>query len=146
SIPKNVGALPYYYNHKLKSSGTPVAYHFGSKFPFGYGLGYTKFEYSALTIPEDHVNINEGAIALSLKLENRGEREGCEVVQVYVRDLHASLVRPVKELKAFVRVTLQPKQRAKVSFTIPVDMLNFTNADNRRMVEAGVFEIMIGAS
>jgi beta-glucosidase-like glycosyl hydrolase len=146
SIPKNVGAVPYYYNHKLKSSGTPVAYHFGSKYPFGYGLAYTRFEYSTLTIREKHININDGAIALSLKLENSGEREGCEVVQVYVRDVYASLVRPVKELKAFERVTLKPKQRAVVSFTIPVDMLNFTNVDNRRMVEAGEFEIMVGAS
>jgi beta-xylosidase len=146
SIPKNVGAVPYYYNHKLKSSGTPVAYHFGSKYSFGFGRAYTSFEYSALTIREDRVNINDGAIALSLKLENSGEREGCEVVQVYVRDVYASLVRPVKELKAFERVTLLPKQRAMVSFTIPVDMLNFTNVHNRRMVEPGEFEIMVGAS
>jgi Fibronectin type III-like domain len=61
-----------------------------------------------------------------LALENTGEREGCEVIQVYVRDLDASLVRPVKELKAFKRVGLQPGQRAEVSFAIPVDMLNFT--------------------
>ena len=129
SIPKNVGAVPYYYNHKLKSGGTPIAYHFGSKYPFGYGLSYTRFEYSSLTIQQDHVNINDGTIALSLKLENSGEREGCEVVQVYVRDVYASLVRPVKELKAFKRVTLRPKQRAVVSFAIPVDMLNFTNRE-----------------
>ena len=146
SIPKNVGAVPYYYNHKLKSGGTPIAYHFGSKYSFGYGLSYTRFEYSALTIRQDHVNINDGTIALSLNLENSGEREGCEVVQVYVRDVYASLVRPVKELKAFKRVTLQPRQRAVVSFAIPVDMLNFTNRNNQRMVEAGEFEIMVGAS
>ena len=127
SIPKNVGAVPYYYNHKLKSGGTPIAYHFGSKYSFGYGLSYTRFEYSELKIQQDHVNINDGTIALSLNLENSGEREGCEVVQVYVRDVYASLVRPVKELKAFKRVTLQPKQSAVVSFAIPVDMLNFTN-------------------
>jgi beta-xylosidase len=81
-----------------------------------------------------------------LILENSGEREGCEVVQVYVRDLYASLVRPVKELKAFQRVTLQPKQRAIVTFAIPIDMLNFTDRDNQRIVEAGDFEIMVGAS
>jgi beta-glucosidase len=63
-----------------------------------------------------------------------------------VRDPYASLVRPVKELKAFKRVLLQPRQRAEVSFAIPVDMLNFTNRDNQRMVEAGEFEIMVGAS
>jgi beta-xylosidase len=146
SIPKNAGAVPYYYNHKLKSSGTPVAYHFGTKYPFGFGRSYTRFEYSALSIHEDRANIDDGAVALSLKLQNSGDREGCEVVQVYVRDVHASLVRPVKELKAFKRANLQPAQSAIVSFIIPVDMLNFTNADNRRVVEAGEFEVMVGPS
>ena len=63
-----------------------------------------------------------------------------------MRDVYASLVRPVKELKAFKRVTLQARQRAVVNFIIPVDMLNFTNKDNQRMVEAGEFEVMVGAS
>ena len=146
SIPKNVGAVPFYYNHKLKSAGTPIAYHFGSKYCFGYGLSYTRFEYGPLVIEQDRVDINGGTIAFSLTLENCGELEGYEVAQVYVRDLFASQVRPVKELKAFKRVTLQPKQKAMVRFTIPVDMLNFTNRDNRRVVEAGEFEIMVGAS
>jgi beta-xylosidase len=146
SIPKNVGAVPYYYNHKLKSGGTPIAYHFGSKYPFGYGLSYTRFVYSLLKIQQDHVSIDDGTIAFSLNLENSGEREGCEVVQVYVRDVYASLVRPVKELKGFQRVTLQPKEKAVVSFAIPVDMLNLTNKENYRMVEPGEFEIMVGAS
>jgi beta-xylosidase len=82
---------------------------------------------------------------LCLKLENTGEREGCETVQVYVHDPYASLVRPVKELKAFKRVTLLPRQKAAVSFAIPIDMLNFTKY-NQRMVEAGEFEIIVGAS
>jgi beta-glucosidase-like glycosyl hydrolase len=146
SIPKNVGAMPYYYNHKLKSGGTPIAYHFGSKYSFGFGLSYTRFEYSRLTFLQKQVNIRDGIISLSLDLENSGEREGCEVVQVYVRDVYASLVRPVKELKAFQRVTLQSKQKATVAFDLPVDMLNFTNRDNQRVVEAGEFEMMIGAS
>jgi beta-glucosidase-like glycosyl hydrolase len=146
SIPKNVGAVPYYYNHKLKSGGTPIAYHFGTRYPFGYGLSYTRFQYSSLAIRQDRVDINEGDIVISFNLENTGECEGCETVQVYVRDLYASLVRPVKELKAFQRVTLQPGQKAKVTFAIPVDMLNFTNFENKRMVEAGEFEIMVGAS
>jgi beta-xylosidase len=146
SIPKNAGAVPFYYNHKLKSGGTPIAYHFGSKYCFGHGLSFTRFEYGPLVIEQDRVDINGGTIALLLTLENSGEREGCEVAQVYVRDLCASQVRPVKELKAFKRVMLQPKQKVVVRFTIPVDMLNFTNRDNRRMVEAGEFEIMVGAS
>ena len=146
SIPKNAGAVPYYYNHKLKSGGTPIAYHFGSKYSFGYGLSYTRFEYGELALPQDHVDINDGTVTLSLRVGNSGEREGCEVVQVYVRDVYASLVRPVKELKAFKRVTLQPGQSARVTFAIPVDMLNFTNMNNERIVEAGDFEIMVGAS
>jgi beta-xylosidase len=146
SIPKNVGAVPYYYNHKLKSGGTPIAYHFGSKYGFGYGLSYTRFEYSDLRLQDTRVDIGAGTLSLSVNVENIGKREGCEVVQIYVRDVHASLVRPVKELKAFKRVTLQPKEKAEISFEIPVDMLNFTNTVNRRMVEAGEFEIMVGAS
>ena len=145
SVPKNTGAVPYYYNHKLKSGGTPIAYHFGSKYPFGHGLSYTRFEYSALTIEQTRVNIVDGTIAFSFALENVGEREGCETVQVYFRDLYASLVRPVKELKGFRRVSLQPGQRAEVRFAIPVDMLNFTN-NNQRTVEAGEFDLMVGAS
>jgi len=146
SIPKSTGAVPYYYNHKLKSAGTPVAYHFGSKYCFGYGLSYTRFEYRELKFEQERVPIDDGTIRLSVEVENSGDREGSEVVQVYVRDVYASLVRPVKELKAFKRVTLQPKQRVVVRFGIPVDMLNFTDRDNRRTVEAGEFEIMVGAS
>ncbi|HEY0792127.1 MAG TPA: glycoside hydrolase family 3 N-terminal domain-containing protein [Chthoniobacterales bacterium] len=146
SVPKSVGAVPYYYNHKLKSGGTPIAYHFGSKYCFGYGLGYSRFEYRDLKIPQDRVGIDGGTINLSVELENRGDREGCEVVQVYVRDTFASLVRPVKELKAFKRVTLHPKQKAVVRFGIPVDLLNFTDRNNQRVVEAGEFEVMVGAS
>ncbi|MBV9491746.1 MAG: glycoside hydrolase family 3 C-terminal domain-containing protein [Verrucomicrobia bacterium] len=146
SIPKNVGAVPYYYNHKLKSGGTPIAYHFGTKYCFGYGLSYTRFEYRDLKIRQEQVDIEQGAIDLSLEIENSGEREGSEVVQVYVRDVYASLVRPVKELKAFKRVTLQPRQKAVVNFSIPVDVLSFTNKHNQRMVEAGEFEVMIGVS
>ena len=145
SIPKNVGAVPYYYNHKLKSGGAPIAYHFGSKYAFGYGLSYTQFKYGDLRIKEDRVG-NDGTVEVSVDLENTGAREGCEVVQLYVRDVYASLVRPVKELKGFQRVNLQPGQRAAVTFSIPVDMLNFTNADNQRIVEAGEFEVMVGAS
>jgi beta-xylosidase len=146
SIPKNVGAVPYYYNHKLKSGGAPIAYHFGTKYAFGYGLSYTQFAYGELRIKESQISTTGGTVELAIDLENTGEREGCEVVQVYFRDVYASLVRPVKELKAFQRVSLRPKERAVVSFSIPVDMLNFTNAAYRRVVEAGEFEVMVGAS
>jgi beta-glucosidase len=146
SVPKNAGAMPYYYNHKLKSGGTPIAFHFGSRYPFGYGLTYTRFEYDELKIRENRISSADGNLSISLKLTNNGEREGCEVVQLYVRDVYASLVRPEKELKAFKRVVLVPGRSALVRFNLPVDMLNFTNQENQRMIESGEFEIMIGAS
>ncbi|MBV8587300.1 MAG: glycoside hydrolase family 3 C-terminal domain-containing protein, partial [Verrucomicrobia bacterium] len=146
SIPKNAGAIPFYYNHKLKSGGTPIAFHFGSKYCFGYGKTYTQFDYASLVLGQRQININDGTVELSFTLTNTGDREGCEVVQVYVRDLHASVVRPVKELKAFQRVSLRPKEKAIVRFNIPVDMLNFTNNSYARMIEPGEFELMVGAS
>lgn len=146
SVPKSAGAVPFFYNHKLKSAGTPIAYHFGSRYPFGFGLGYTKFEYHDLEVKELQVPIKGGTIELELVIENVGTREGTEVVQVYVRDRLASAVRPVRELKAFSRVSVDVGERAKVSMSIPVDMLNFTDENGERVVEPGEFDVMIGSS
>lgn len=145
SIPKNVGAVPYYYNHKLKSGGTPIAYHFGSKYNFGYGLTYTDFEYSNLVLQESQVDI-DGCIQLSVDIKNTGSVQGCEIVQLYVRDKVASLVRPIRELKGFERVNLEPGQTATVHFTLPTDMLNFTDHKIQRIIEPGDFELMVGKS
>ena len=146
SVPKSAGAMPYYYNHKLKSAGTPIALHFGSRYPFGYGLSYTRFEYHELQLEEDQVDIETGEIVLSFKLVNTGDRTGTEVAQLYVRDRSASLVRPVKELRAFTRVTLRPAQTAQVTFRLPVDVLNFTGLAGQRIIEPGTFELQVGAS
>jgi beta-glucosidase-like glycosyl hydrolase len=146
SVPKSVGAMPYFYNHKLKSAGTPIAFHFGSRYPFGHGLTYTRFEYSNLSIEHDTLDIETGEIVASFDLTNTGERDGVEVAQLYVRDQLASAVRPVKELKAFARVALKAGETARVTFRVPVDMLNLTNGALRRVVEPGVFEIQVGPS
>ena len=146
SVPKGAGAMPYFYNHKLKSAGTPIALHFGSRYPFGYGLSYTRFEYRHLNLIHNPIDIETGEIVVSFSLINTGERTGTEVPQLYIRDCAASLVRPVKELRAFGRVTVRPKQTAEVTFRVPVDMLNFTGLANERIVEPGVFELEIGAS
>jgi len=146
SVPKSAGAMPYYYNHKLKSSGTPIALHFGSRYPFGYGLSYTHFEYRNLKLAQNPIDIETGEIILSFTLINTGERTGTELPQLYIRDCLASLVRPVKELRAFGRITLRPGQTAEVTFRVPVDMLNFTGSEGRRIVEPGVFELQLGAS
>ena len=146
SIPRSAGASPYFYNHKFKSSGTPIARHFGSKYPFGHGLSYTTFEYSDLELSDEKVNIDTGEVRLSVTLKNVGDRPGFEVPQLYVRDTLASLVRPVKELKCFSRVELEAGASARVEFVIPVDMLNFTGSAGLRIVEPGEFQLMVGAS
>lgn len=145
SVPKSAGAMPYYYNHKLKSGGTPFAFHFGSRYPFGYGLSWTQFDYAPLVLLTPEVAI-DGEIALQVRVTNVGERSGSEVVQIYVRDKVASMVRPVQELKAFQRVELSPGESATLTFTLPVDMLNFTRRDGKRIVEPGEFELRAGAS
>lgn len=145
SVPKSAGAMPYYYNHKLKSGGTPFALHFGSRYPFGYGKGWTEFACEGIAPLAKDVPV-EGEIALQVTLSNRGERRGSEVVQVYVHDKVASMVRPVKELKAFQRLTLEPGARATLTFYVPVDMLNFTRRDGKRVVEPGEFDLMVGNS
>jgi len=146
SVPKSAGAMPYYYNHKLKSSGTPIALHFGARYPFGHGLSYTRFEYRDLKLAQDQIDIETGEIVLSFTLNNAGERTGTEIPQLYIRDCLASLVRPVKELRAFGRVTLRPGQTTEITFRVPVDMLNFTGPSNQRTIEPGVFELQVGAS
>jgi beta-glucosidase-like glycosyl hydrolase len=146
SVPRNVGAVPYYYNHKMKSAGTPIALHFGSRYPFGHGLAYTTFELSDAALDAKEVDAATGEIVLRLTVRNTGSRAGVAVPQLYVRDLLASVVRPVKELKGFGRVELKPGASARVAFKVPTDMLCFTGIDGRRVVEPGEMELQVGAS
>ena len=145
SIPRTAGALPYFYNHKLKSAGTPIQPEFGAAYPFGFGLSYTQFAISEVSVGPAAV-ATDGELTVECRIANTGDRAGSEVVQVYVRDLYASLTRPVMELKAFCRVALDAGDRRTVRMTIPCDMLSFTGRDNRRIVEPGTFEIMVGTS
>jgi beta-glucosidase len=147
SVPKNVGAVPYYYNHKMKSAGTPIARHFGSRYPFGYGLSYTQFEFTDFALLTPQVDAGaSGVIRLRFRVRNSGSRAGVAVPQLYVRDLLASVVRPVKELKAFCRVDLAAGESARVTLEVPTDMLCFTGPEGRRIVEPGELELQVGAS
>ena len=145
SFPKAAGAMPYFYNHKLKSAGAPIQPEFGAIYPFGYGLSYTTFAYTDFRVESRQVR-TDGDIEVSCRVENTGARAGDEVVQLYVHDLLASLVRPVKELKGFKRLTLNPGERKRVAFSLPVDLLSFTISGTTRVVEPGEFELMIGRS
>ena len=146
SVPRNVGAVPYFYNHRFGASGTPVARHFGSHYPFGHGLSYTRFAYDDLTLDAKTVDCASGTVSLSVTVKNTGDRSGVAVPQLYVRDQMASVARPVKELKAFAKFALAPGEEKRVSFAVPTDMLNFTGLDGKRRVEPGVFDLMVGES
>jgi beta-glucosidase len=146
SVPRSAGAMPYFYDHKLKSAGTPVALHFGSRYPFGHGCSLTSFEYRDLVVEADVIDLLGGEIQVSCDVVNTGARAGVEVAQLYVRDRHASVVRPVKELKGFARFELDAGASARVIWRVPVDMLGFTGAEGARIVEPGFFDLMVGAS
>ena len=146
SIPHNVGAGPYFYNHSFKSSGTPIARHFGSRYPFGHGHSYTTFEFADAKLESEAVDIETGTVKLSVTVRNTGDRKGIAVPQLYVRDELASVVRPVKELKAFGKIMLEPGEEKRVIFAVPTDMLNFTGYEGVRVVEPGFFTLMVGAS
>lgn len=146
SVPKSAGAAPYFYNHKFKSSGTPIARHFGSRYPFGHGLTYTQFAYEDLQVAAPQVPSAGGEVTVSFVVRNVGSRKGVAVPQLYVRDRVSSVVRAVKELKAFARLDLSPGSAARVTLQVPTDMLSLTGHDGRRVVEPGWFDLMVGAS
>jgi beta-glucosidase len=110
-------------------------------FPFGYGLSYTTFEYSNLIIPET-VN-KDGDTKIQVTVKNTGARKGDEVVQLYLHDEYASVARPMKELKAFKRVTLEPGESKQVELTLPYRSFGLWNQDMKFVVEPGTFEVMI---
>ncbi|MEM1557542.1 MAG: glycoside hydrolase family 3 N-terminal domain-containing protein [Thermoproteota archaeon] len=142
--PKYVGQLPLYYNYKPTGRGYDYVDMTGKPlFPFGHGLSYTRFEYKNLSIKKRD---EEGPFEISFDITNIGEREGDEVVQLYVQDLIASVARPVKELKRFQRVRLKPGESKRVVFSLTADDLAFFDTNMRRIVEPGEFKIMVGAS
>jgi beta-glucosidase len=145
SFPRSVGQLPIYYNHKPTAKR---GYLFTSKeplFPFGYGLSYTTFEYSNLTVAPAQIG-PAGRAEVSVTVTNTGKRAGDEIVQLYIRDLVSSVTRPVMELKDFKRITLAPGESKRVAFTITPDKLSFLDLNMNRVVEPGWFDIMVGAS
>jgi beta-glucosidase len=146
TFPMAEGQLPLFYNHKPTGRGDDYVDLTGmALFPFGHGLSYTTFEYSDLRI-EPAAMASSGTAAIRCAVTNSGTRAGDEVVQLYVRDVLASMARPVMELKGFRRVTLAPGETREVTFTLGPEDLQMLDADMRWVVEPGDFRIMIGAS
>ena len=156
SFPQCVGQEPLHYNTfntgrpilpedegfvKFKSNYLDVRN--DALFPFGYGLSYTTFDYSDLTLSAAEMSVN-GAIEASVTITNTGNYDADEVVQMYIRDMVGSVVRPVKELKGFQRISLKKGESKKVTFTIDAELLKFYNAKLDFVCEPGEFEVMVG--
>jgi len=145
TMPRNVGQLPVYYYQK--PSGRR-GYLFSNKEPlfvFGHGLSYTAYKYSNLRLTPDKTGA-AGQTTAAIDVTNTGRMAGDEIVQLYIRDEVSSVTRPIKELKDFRRIHLEPGQTKTVQFVITPDKLSFFNENMRRVVEPGLFEIMVGPS
>lgn len=161
TFPRSLGQVPIYYN--AKNTGRPLSAASTEKcvyerfrsnymdecntplYPFGFGLSYTKFSYSDISISNTAPKGNQ-KITASVTLTNTGNYDGAEVVQLYIRDLVGSITRPVKELKGFQKIMLKKGESRKVTFEITPELLKFYNGDLQYDWEAGEFEIMIGTS
>ncbi len=151
SWPRSAGQLPLYYN--FKNTGRPTTdQKFTSRyldiastpqFPFGYGLSYTRFEYANLQLDRKEIGPG-GQLKVTVEVRNTGEKPGDEVVQLYIRDLVGSITRPVRELKGFQRIHLEPGQARTVHFSLGSDELGFFNARNEYVVEPGEFHLWVG--
>jgi beta-glucosidase len=145
TIPRSVGHLPAYYNHKPAARRGYLFDDVSPLFPFGFGLSYTTFKFSAPRLEKKIIRRNESTV-VRVDVTNTGRVKGDEVVQMYVRDKVSSVTRPVKELKGFGRITLEPGQTETVVFDITPEHLAFYDINMRYTVEPGEFEIMVGNS
>jgi beta-glucosidase len=114
-------------------------------FPFGHGLSYTSFDYSDLRLDRDRIDA-QGQVTIGVTIKNTGRMAGDEVVQLYVRDVLASIARPVQQLRGFKRVTLGPGESTRVSFRLSAAQLAFYDKEGRWLIEPGRIDVMIGAS
>jgi len=145
TFPHSVGDLPDFYNHKPSANRS---YAFGTRkplFPFGYGLSYTTFSFENLRVEPSQI-VAGGTAKVSIDVTNTGSREGDEVPQLYIHQRVASVTRPVIELKGFQRITLKPGEKRTVEFNVTPETLAMLDVDMHRVVEPGVFDLMVGPS
>ena len=134
------------YMAEIRKGGSYLSQKDEPLYPFGYGLSYTRFIYSNLHVTPQNID-QTGTVTVSLTVKNSGDRSGDEVVQLYIRDVQASVPRPVKQLAGFKRISLKPKESQTVRFTLPADRLSFWDVSKKAfVVEPGLFEVQIGSS
>jgi beta-glucosidase len=146
SVPRHSGQLPIYYNYMpSKTRHRYVDMPTTPLWEFGYGLSYTTFEYSNLVVGAKEIG-TQGSVEVSADVSNAGSRAGEEVVQLYINDVVSSVTRPVKELKGFQKIALQPGEKKTVRFTLTPEELAFYDQSMVRRVEPGTFRVMLGSS
>ncbi|HEY9427973.1 MAG TPA: beta-glucosidase BglX, partial [Gemmatimonadaceae bacterium] len=154
TVPRAVGQVPIYYNHKSTGRPPSDSDRYTSKYidipwtplyPFGYGSSYTTFEYGEPRLSATEIRRGD-SLVVTVSVTNSGAREGDEVVQLYLRDDVASVTRPVKELRGFRRITLRPGETRMVTFTVAADDLAFYDRAMRRVIEPGSFTVYVGTS
>jgi beta-glucosidase len=143
TIPRSVGQLPMFYNVKPSARRGYLFDTVAPLYPFGYGLSYTSFEVGAPRLSADRIRV-DGSVTVSVPVRNTGSRAGDETVQIYVHQLVSSVTRPIKELKAFERVTLGPGESRTLTFLLTPEAFRMWNVSMQRVVEPGAFEIMAG--
>ena len=145
TIPRSAGHLPAFYNHKPSARRGYLWDDVSPLFPFGFGLSYTSFTLKDVRLVKRKIRRN-GSTQVLVDVTNTGQRQGTEVVQMYIRDRISSVTRPVKELKGFRKISLQPGQTQTVALDITPESLAFYDVNMSYVVEPGEFEIMIGSS
>ena len=145
SIPRSAGHIPAYYNYKPTARRGYLLEDTRALYPFGYGLSYTTFEFSEPRLSAAQIT-DTGNTTVSIDVTNSGDRNGQEVVQLYIRDDYSTLTRPVKELKGFEKIYLTAGETITVTFELGFDQLNYLNEAMESIVEPGTFRIMVGSS
>lgn len=154
TFPRSVGQIPLYYNHKNTGRPFKATEKYTSKYldvpntplyAFGHGLSYTQFRVSDLRLDKDRI-LPSGTVKVTVDVENIGKRAGDEIVQLYINDVAATVTRPVKELRGFKRVTVQPGQKQRVEFSLAPKDLSFLGRDLKPVVEPGSFIVYVGTS
>ncbi|GEL12044.1 beta-glucosidase [Flavobacterium glycines] len=145
TVPKSVGQLPIYYNQKPSAIHRYVSESENPLFNFGYGLSYTTFEYSNLKLNATEIK-TDGEVKVAVDVKNTGDRDGEEVVQLYINDVYSSTTTPEKTLKGFKRIFIKKGETQSVEFTLTPDELSLWNREMKRVVEPGDFEVMVGGN
>ena len=146
TFPVFEGQLPLVYNHKPTGRNDDYLDLTGQAlFPFGFGLSYTKFDYENMSFNKQKIKSNDSTL-VKFTIKNTGNRDGEEVVQLYIRDIVSSVAQPIKQLKGFQRIHLKAGEQKELSFLITPELLKILNDKMKWVVEPGEFRIMIGAS